>query len=287
MNAETTAAECTIRPMTLDDLGAAHELSLNLKWPHRMDDWAMMLRLSRGFVAEHSGKVIGTAFACPQGAYVSIGLVIVSDQYQGLGLGRRLMDSVLAIAEPATPVLTATVAGTPLYQKLGFVVYAAIHQHQGVPGPVAQVGRLAPGEKLRKLTGDDQFELMALTSAACGMDRTWPISEVFAVAQQGAVIERDGRACAFAALRPFGRGLSIGPVIAENAEQAKRLISTLLASVPDAFVRLDVTASSDLSAWLSSLNLAQVDTVQQMARGEAPVSAVEARQFALVTQAIG
>jgi hypothetical protein len=32
------------RPMTPADLPAAHALSVQLKWPHRLDDWAMLQR---------------------------------------------------------------------------------------------------------------------------------------------------------------------------------------------------------------------------------------------------
>ena len=79
------------RPMTTADVPAAHALSLLLKWPHRLDDWAMLQRVAEGFVAEDNGRLVGTAFACLQGAYATIGLVIVSDEYQGQGIGRQLM----------------------------------------------------------------------------------------------------------------------------------------------------------------------------------------------------
>lgn len=51
------------RPMTTADLPSAHALSVQLKWPHRLDDWAMVLRISDGFVALDGERLIGTAFA--------------------------------------------------------------------------------------------------------------------------------------------------------------------------------------------------------------------------------
>ena len=83
------------RPMTAEDVAAAHALSVLLKWPHRLEDWAMLQRVAEGFVVEDNGRLIGTAFACPQGAYATIGLVIVSDEYQGQGIGRKLMEMAL------------------------------------------------------------------------------------------------------------------------------------------------------------------------------------------------
>ena len=39
------------RAMTSADVAAAHALSVQLKWPHRLEDWAMLQRVSQGFVA--------------------------------------------------------------------------------------------------------------------------------------------------------------------------------------------------------------------------------------------
>ena len=81
------------RPMTVADLTAAHALSVQLKWPHRLEDWAMLQRVSDGFVVMDGERLIGSAFTCPQGDYATIGLVIVSNDYQGQGIGRRLMET--------------------------------------------------------------------------------------------------------------------------------------------------------------------------------------------------
>jgi hypothetical protein len=76
-------------------------------------------------------------------------------------------------------------------------------------------------------------------------------------------------------------------VVAENLEQAKHLITVLLAQVPDAFVRIDIPADSGMAEWLELAGLKQVDTVAQMARGTPPHTTDSVWQFALVTQAIG
>jgi hypothetical protein len=55
------------RPMTSADVPSAHALSVQLKWPHRLEEWAMLQRVAKGFVVEDAGRLIGTAFTCPQG----------------------------------------------------------------------------------------------------------------------------------------------------------------------------------------------------------------------------
>ncbi|MFJ7796267.1 GNAT family N-acetyltransferase [Pseudomonas sp. NPDC096950] len=274
------------RPMTAADLPAAHALSVQLKWPHRLDDWAMVLRLSDGFVVLDGERLIGTAFACPQGDFATIGLVIVSDDYQGKGIGRKLMELALEACQSRTPLLNATLAGAPLYVSQGFVEFGRIQQHQGlVQAP--ELEPLAEGETCRPLCNADQARVLELANAGTGLDRRTVITDLFDVIETAVGIERDGQLRAFAMLRPYGRGRGIGPVVAENLEQAKHLITVLLAQVPETFVRIDIPADSGLSDWLETTGLKQVDTVAQMARGTPPHADNGVIQFALVTQAIG
>ena len=47
--------------MNAADLAAAHALSAELRWPHRLADWDQAFRLGEGLVAERDGGVVGTA----------------------------------------------------------------------------------------------------------------------------------------------------------------------------------------------------------------------------------
>ena len=274
------------RPMTSADVASAHALSVQLKWPHRLEDWAMLQRIAQGFVVEDAGRLIGTAFTCLQGDYAAIGLVIVSDEYQGQGIGRKLMEQALEACGSHTAMLNATLAGAPLYASQGFVDFGHIQQHQGhALSPVPN--DLPAGERCRPLTEADRNDQIVLANAGSGLNRHAVLNDLFDIVEHSVGIERDGQLRAFAMLRPFGRGRCIGPVIAENPEQAKHLIAVLLAQVPNAFVRMDIPSDSGLASWLEDAGLKQVDTVAQMARGTPPQAIGAVRQFALVTQAIG
>lgn len=274
------------RPMTVADLPAAHDLSVQLKWPHRLEDWAMLQRVSEGFVALDGERLIGSAFTCPQGEFATIGLVIVSNDYQGQGIGRQLMERAIEACGSRTPILNATLAGLPLYSSQGFVEFGRVQQHQGnVNAPAIEA--LAEGEQCRELSETDYARVIALANAGSGLDRHAALSDLFAVVEKGVAIEREGQLRGFALLRPFGRGRCIGPVVAENLAQAKHMIAVLLAQVPDAFVRIDILADSGLSDWLESAGLKNIDTVVPMAKGIPPQASQGVQQFALVTQAIG
>ncbi|MEN5029786.1 GNAT family N-acetyltransferase [Pseudomonas sp. Ps21-P2] len=273
------------RMATAADMPAAHALSVQLKWPHREADWAMVQRTSEGFVAEHDGQLVGVAFACHQGAYSSIGLVIVSDQHQSKGIGRRLMNLCLDAAAPRTPILNATESGAPLYVSMGFVEYARIQQHQGVPQlpPIfATAGAVG-----REVTQDEYPQVIELANAGSGLDRTAVLNDLLPMAECVVGVEVHGQLKGCALLRRFGRGHLIGPVVAQNLEQAQQMITHLLDLIPGAFVRFDILADCGLVEWLEGLGLPCVDRAPRMVLGEPPQSRDGIAQFAMVTQAIG
>ena len=60
--------ELTARPMGMQDIPALHALSIGVQWPHRPEDWAMLIQLGQGVVAEDAiGRVVGSAMWWPMG----------------------------------------------------------------------------------------------------------------------------------------------------------------------------------------------------------------------------
>ena len=277
---------CTYRSMTRADLPAAYALSAQLHWPHRLEDWDLLHRAFKGFVACREDQLIGTAFACPQGAFASIGLVVVNPAFQGQGIGRRLMEQALEACKPGTAILNASVAGAPLYLSQGFVEFGTIEQRQGLAQAVA-FQELPESEHCRALDESDQARQLALANAGSGLDRSAIFAQLQDTLEHSAGIMRDGQLQAFALLRRAGRGHCIGPVIAENLQQAKHLIATLLARIPGQFVRIDIAQDSGLGEWLTDKGLEPVDRVTQMALGTPPQTSDRVHQFALISQAIG
>ncbi|MBN3753115.1 GNAT family N-acetyltransferase [Paraburkholderia sp. Tr-20389] len=284
-------APVTFRPFTADDIAAAHALSLQVSWPHRADDWRFVAGVGSGFVAESEDRVAGTALCWKYGADgASLGMVIVSPDQQGRGIGRELMERLLEALGARTTVLHATPAGQPLYEKLGFNAIGTIHQHQAVDFRVPQI-ELAQGERLRALQAADTPRLIDLASRASGLDRSALLPALLGIAQ-GVALVRNGEIAGFALLRPFGRGHAIGPVVAGNTGEdstrhAQALIAHCLAANAGAFTRIDTPGDSGLMQWLEELGLKRVDTVVKMSRNGAPASDPSVTQFAIVNQALG
>lgn len=283
--ATKAAPAVVLRPMTADDIDAATELSREQQWPHREEDWALFLRLGEGIVAEFDGLLAGTVMAWRFGAdYATIGMVIVSPAMQGQGLGRRLMEAMIARLDGRSIVLNATDEGLPLYRKLGFEEIGTVYQHQAVAGtmPLAELMR---GERVRPTGGADDM-LGDLYTRAAGMDRA-ALFEALGDDGQTVVLTHDHVPVGFAQCRRFGRGWLIGPVVAQGTSGAKALILHWLASNNGSFCRLDVTCASGLSGWLAELGLPCVGRVKTMVRGTPPSAGADLSVHALAAQALG
>jgi hypothetical protein len=101
-----------------------------------------------------------------------------------------------------------------------------------------------------------------------------------------AVLECNGELAGFAVMRRFGRGHVIGPIVAPDSESAKALIAHWSDAYAGSFVRVDVTGDSGLGAWLADAGLAQVDTAVAMVRNGVPAQDENAKQFAIINQAL-
>ncbi len=278
--------DIALRPLAEADLPAAHGLSTDVQWPHRLEDWCFALNQGQGVAATQGGVLVGTAMTWPfADTGAGIGLVIVAQALQGRGLGRRMMRHVMALAgEERTLMLHATVAGQALYRSLGFVPGFEVRQHQGTCF-AAELTPLPAGARLRPLGRSDLAPLLALDRAATGFDRTTLLGAMV----QGAeciVLDRDGAVRGLALRRRFGRGHVIGPVIAPDSAAACAMIAHFLGRGAGQFTRLDVPEGSGLSPWLAGLGLAEVGSVVRMLRGEPPPPAGPAC-FALASQAFG
>lgn len=280
----------TLRAMTSADLEAAHALSDQLRWPHRLADWEQAFRHAEGLVAERDGETLGTALRFRWGpAHATIGLVIVTPAAQGRRIGHRLMSALLDGMDDSQVLLHATPEGRGLYERLGFVRIGELRQHQGtaLPAPLVALGS---GWRLRPAGASDAPALRALDAQARGMPRDALIDELLADAEAAVVLDEEGVARGFGLLRRFGRGHLIGPVIAPDDEGARALIAHLAGINTGRFTRIDIDADSGLAEWVEALGLARVDAPVTMQRGGKLVTDAAPgapRLYAIVTQAIG
>ncbi len=270
-------------------------LSRQAQWPHRLEDWSLTLALSQGVVAvdaeaPEGAQVVGTVLMTPYGEdAATINMVIVDEGWRGQGLGRRLMDEAMILAGDRPLRLVATTDGLPLYEKLGFREIGTVLQYQGEASPMSAVAT----EDVTPARAGDRAAIAALDRQAFGADRSL-LLERFAKIGSFKVLRRNGVPVGFAALRDFGRGQVIGPVVAPDADGAKALIGPIIAANPGKFLRVDTTADTGLGPWLADCGLRHVGGGIAMRRpaptasaASAPASAAPVSTFALASQALG
>jgi len=271
----------TFCPFENGHISGALALSRAAQWPHRAEDWALFLSLSHGAVVLDGADVVATALATPFGRVACANMIIVDAARRGAGLGRRVMEAAMAQVDVPEWRLVATADGLPLYRKLGFEVCGEIVQHQGIvtaaPSGMALPDRAGPG---------DLAALAALDAAATGMDRTALLAALLRV---GAVhvLREGGAITAFAALRAFGRGEVLGPVIARDVDEAQALMAPLIASASGRFLRVDTPVASGLAPWLAAQGMTHAGGGIQMRRGGSAAAVGPQQVFALAAQAMG
>jgi ribosomal protein S18 acetylase RimI-like enzyme len=276
--------ELTARPMTMDDIPALHPLSIGVRWPHRPEDWAMLIRVGHGVVAEDAiGRVVGSAMWWPMGPdFARIGMVITTPRLQEQGAARWLMQQIAGPMGARDKALTATREALRLYLSLGFRPGATVYLHQGkvVETPVA-----IPGA--RPMAAADEAAVRALDAAALTAERRVVLDELMAVSE-GTVVERDGEVAGFALCRRFGRGHVVGPVIAASEEDALALVAPHVAAHAGRFLRLDTCeAEGRFRAYLEASGLSLFETGTLMALGRDRVPEGPARIYGMASHSLG
>ncbi|MFE1597729.1 GNAT family N-acetyltransferase [Methylobacterium sp. ID0610] len=279
-HARPEAGEVSLVPFTEKHLAGAHKLSLDLRWPFRLEDWAFALTVGQGYILERDGAVIGSAVWFPYGeTHASVGMIIVTGAEQGRGFGALLFDKLLEAAKGRSILLNATPEGRGLYERRGFRPIGKIEQRQGVlPGR-----HQAPPEDLVRAMRPEDFETVAaLDRAATGRERTAMLRRLVD-AGETFVSFTDGRPTGYAISRLFGRGHVVGPVVAQDPAEARALIEAALSRLEGRFVRIDPPADTGLSLWLDEIGLPEVSDALTMVLGENE-PAGPARLFALANQ---
>ena len=156
-----------------------------------------------GVVAERGGAVVGLNFLYEHDPIRAVGPLAVAPAAQGRGVGRRLMEAVLARAAGAAGVrLTAAPHNAPafaLYASLGFAVKEplAILRGRFRSAPPADAA-------VRPMRTEDLPAATALCERVHGFARTGDLREALTTEGEPVVLEREGRIVAYASHRRLG-----------------------------------------------------------------------------------
>ncbi|MHA6345693.1 GNAT family N-acetyltransferase [Roseivivax sp. CAU 1761] len=287
-NRRVDAFEASTRALTPDDLPLMHELTISVFWPHRARDLELLLSLGQGYLAmDEIGRALGSGMVFRMGDdFAMLGMMITHPRLQTNGVGRWLLDRIMAECAGRDLRLNATRQGYRLYESAGFVPVATVHQHQGT---ARRITRPAPqaGVDLREMTEADRGAVLALDRAAFGADRQ-PVLEALLGRSRGLIATRDGTPVGFALDRNFGRGRVIGPIVAETPEMAQALIAPTIAAHEGRFLRVDTPHDDTVfNAFLAAAGLGDFDTVTEMRIGPSRRAMAGAQIFGLAAHTLG
>lgn len=246
------------------------------------DDWRCFLDspAGSGWAAEIDGIVVGTvAVIRYRPGFAWLSMMLVDPAYRRRGVGAQLLAAALdGLADEPCIRLDATSAGEPLYRRFGFVAEYPLTRAAGVSAaPAAPQG-------VRPIAPADLAGVPARDREVFGSDRSALLRSFYERAPQLAAIAADGSYC-------FGRPghlySQIGPVVAESADAAQRLVAHCLARHSGA-VAIDVPHHSpEWIAWLERAGFVMERPFLRMRRGENASPDEPARQFAIAGPEFG
>ncbi|MEJ1975965.1 MAG: GNAT family N-acetyltransferase [Acetobacteraceae bacterium] len=205
-----------LAPLTADDIPGALRLSSEAGWNQTAADWRVFITHGATFGVRRENALAATAATLPYGTgFGFVSMVLVTPAQRHRGLGARLVGACIETLRAAalTPVLDATPAGRPVYEKLGFREVYALERWEGEASGAAAAPPPPRAE-----------DLAPIDAAAFGADRVFLLRSFLARPGMLAVVQEDG----FALARPGFRAMQIGPIVAGSVKHAVRLLRTLL-----------------------------------------------------------
>ncbi|MFD5425370.1 GNAT family N-acetyltransferase [Streptomyces sp. NPDC127084] len=288
----TPLDQLPIRRLTRADVTICADLSEDRGWPREEHKWGLLLAAGTGYgIDDPSGKGLVTACVVTRygprsgqhGELAAIGMVLVAERFGRQGVGRRLMEYVIAETGEIPLTLHATPTGQPLYEELGF---GTVGRAEMVRGSFRLTGP-APQALTRPATAEDLPAILRLDAEVFGQDRTHMITRLPAFADQLRVAESEGVLTGFAAAWPNMETHVVGPLIARDTDTAKSLIASLAAG-SDRPLRTDIDVRhGELLDWVKSCGLSTVAFNTVMLRGSGELPGAWSRRFAPLTVAAG
>ncbi len=247
-------ANSRIRSITAGDIEGVVHAASEVGWPSQRRQISFFQKRPDcvGFVAESGGRIIGASFGVKNGDVGWLGLILVSPEFRGLGIGSSLTRAVMSRLEERgcrTLALVATPMGKPLYERLGFEVETDYHGFSG-PGNISEV------KGFRAISSEDFSKILHLDRRVTGEDRARLLEGM----KPGWMLAaKNGEARAYHLRAPWGGG----PAIASDFEAGKRIVDLQRSAAgPEGSVRV----------WLADENIRGREYMEEIGFEEFRVS---------------
>lgn len=240
------------------------------------------------FLADYAGQPAGSVSAVAYDDHFGfMGLFVVRPEYRGGRCGVLLARTALEYLGSRVVGLDGVLAKQDNYRKHGFVFAYRTIRYSGVSqrsdecraelnGPLVDL-RSVP---LKDLAAYDNQLFPALRPRFLEAWIRQP-----GVSALGAM--RGDRLAGYGVIRPCRIGYKIGPLFADKADLAHLLLDSLMATVPDATVAIDIPGANETAvAWAQRQGMTPVFETARMYRGPAPKINLD-RVFGVTTLELG
>jgi GNAT superfamily N-acetyltransferase len=232
----------TIGPMRRDEIGILAGWAADEGWNPGLADIEIAWKTDpEAFIALRKGDELvgGGTIMSYGGRFGFMGLFIVRPEFRGGGLGGELWRQRLKLLQarlaPGAAIgMDGVFHMAPFYQRGGFVLaYNDVRfagTANGTPDP--EVRRLDE----TMFPAIDRYDRAHFPAPRTGFIRRW----IFQPGAHALGLFTGDRVIGYAVARPARSGFKIGPVFADRAEIAERLIGSLMALIAGQPVQLDV-----------------------------------------------
>ncbi len=236
--------ECIIRPMQLADMGFLLHAVEIVGWNQIDLDWCRYINFAPDgcFIAELNARQVGTVTTlCYEDQVGWIGMLIVTPQARGLGIGSTLMKHAIDYLQHRVQVikLDATLQGLPIYKKLGFQEEFTVVRVEGKGGNV-------PPTHLQNITVKLLPKIIEFDQAAFGVSRKIVLQQLLQEYQKYTFYETREKEITGYIMATRGKEFwHVGPWVAINRDVAENLLNALLTVIGENRFVIDVPRVSD------------------------------------------
>lgn len=151
--------------------------------------------------------------------YRWIGNVAVGAKARGRGIGQRVVEEAMRGAERTA--LYSVEKAVTLYERVGLVAQGELHAIRADEATPAR-------SDAEPFAARDLPDALALDRAATGMDRE-RLLRALLDAYPARVVRREGKLVAFGIAKTYADVTEIGPIVADEADDAREIVDSLLA----------------------------------------------------------
>ncbi|RWX75013.1 GNAT family N-acetyltransferase [Neorhizobium lilium] len=272
-----------IRALTLP------EVEMLLDWA-RVEGWNPGLQDASAFHAADPEGFIGCFVDGGMAAGISavrydagfgfIGLYIAHPNLRGKGYGRRVWEAGMQHLAGRTIGLDGVPEQQANYRSMGFEPAYATHRWSGFLDGFDPVD-------VTDLPMDRHSEVVTYDAAMFPAERDAFLKQWLSPPRIGKLLVRDGRIEGYAVCRQCHDGWKIGPLFADCATDAERLLQACASHAKDGPLQIDVPETQrDFATCLQELGFSRGFTTARMYRGPQPAVRMD-KVFGITTLELG